>query len=83
MDFAKYCGRHKKLIAPNSKFTVYLGGGMAVKLYLMDRCVDPIPSKVKDTHDYDFTFAVNHPLTEKEVSEYSLAMYSYMYNFIN
>jgi len=74
---------HKRLAAPNKNFTIYLSGGMAVKLYLMDKGVDPIPKKVANTHDYDFVFAVHHPLTsEKEVEKYSLAMYNHMYNFI-
>jgi hypothetical protein len=81
-DFAQYCRTHKRLIVPNNKFTVYLGGGMAVKLFLMDRGVDPLPQKVASTDDYDFVFAVHHPLTDKEIERYSLAMYNYMYNFV-
>ena len=81
-DFAQYCKRHKRLAYPNKNFTIYLSGGMAVKLYLMDKGVDPIPKKVASTKDYDFVFAVHHPLTEKEVERYSLAMYNFMYNFI-
>ena len=81
-DFAQYCTRHKRLAYPNKNFTIYLSGGMAVKLYLMDKGVDPIPKKVASTKDYDFVFAVHHPLTEKEVERYSLAMYNFMYNFI-
>ena len=81
-DFAQYCKRHKRLAYPNKNFTIYLSGGMAVKMYLMDKGVDPIPKKVASTKDYDFVFAVHHPLTEKEVERYSLAMYNFMYNFI-
>ena len=81
-DFAQYCMRHKRLAYPNKNFTIYLSGGMAVKLYLMDKGIDPIPKKVASTKDYDFVFAVHHPLTEKEVERYSLAMYNFMYNFI-
>ena len=81
-DFSQYCMRHKRLAYPNKNFTIYLSGGMAVKLYLMDKGVDPIPKKVASTKDYDFVFAVHHPLTEKEVERYSLAMYNFMYNFI-
>ena len=56
---------------------------MAVKMYLKDKGVDPIPKKVASTKDYDFVFAVHRPLTtEKEVERYSLAMYNFMYNFI-
>ena len=81
-DFSQYCMRHKRLAYPNKNFTIYLSGGMAVKLYLMDKGIDPIPKKVASTKDYDFVFAVHHPLTEKEVERYSLAMYNFMYNFI-
>jgi hypothetical protein len=81
-DFTKYCKFHKKLAVPDRRFVISLGGGMAVKLYLMERGVDPLPKKVASTSDYDFTFAVNHPLTEREVEKYSLAMYNYMYNFV-
>ena len=82
-DFSQYCMRHKRLAYPNKNFTIYLSGGMAVKLYLMDKGVDPIPKKVASTKDYDFVFAVHRPLTtEKEVERYSLAMYNFMYNFI-
>lgn len=81
-DFAKYCKINKKLVLPDRRFVISLGGGMAVKLYLMERGVDPLPKKVASTKDYDFTFAVNHELTEKEVEKYSLAMYNYMYNFV-
>lgn len=81
-DFAKYCKRNKKLIVPDRRFVISLGGGMAVKMYLTDRGVDPLPKKVESTRDYDFTFAVNHPLSDEEVPRYSLAMYNFMYKFI-
>lgn len=82
-DFARYCRSHKRLAYPNKNFTIYLSGGMAVKLYLMDKGVDPVPKKVASTKDYDFVFAAHHPLTEKEVEKYSLAMYNLMYRFIS
>jgi len=55
---------------------------MAVKLYLMSRGVDPLPKKVASTTDFDFTFAVSHPLTDDAVDKYSLEMYHIMYNFM-
>jgi len=82
MDFVDYCKHHKSLVSPRRNFIVSLGGGMAVKLYLMSRGVSPLPKKVADTHDFDFTFYVNHPLTDAEVKAYSLKMYTTMYNFI-
>jgi hypothetical protein len=80
--FLRYARTHKALIAPNKNFVIALGGGMAVKLYLMSRGVSPLPKKVADTKDFDFTFYVKRPLTEKGVEKYSLLMYNTMYNFI-
>ena len=80
--FIRYCKTHQTLVKPNRRFVISLGGGMAVKLYLMSRGVDPLPKKVASTSDFDFTFAVNHPLTEAGVQRYSLEMYNIMYNFM-
>jgi hypothetical protein len=55
---------------------------MAVKLYLMARGVEPLPKKVASTKDFDFTFAVNRPLSDAGVQRYSLEMYNIMYNFM-
>ena len=82
LKFLRYCKTHKDLMRPTRNFVISLGGGMAVKLYLTARGVSPIPKKVASTTDFDFTFAVNHPLTEAEVEKYSLQMYSIMYNFM-
>lgn len=81
-DFLKYSRKHKTLTVPNRNFVISLGGGMAVKLYLKLRGVDPLPKKVASTRDFDFTFAVSRPLTENEVEKYSLKMYTIMYNFL-
>lgn len=83
MDFLDYARHHKDLTRPVRNFIVCLGGGMAVKLYLMSRGVSPLPKKVADTNDFDFTFYVNHQLTDAEVERYSLAMYRIMYNFLS
>jgi hypothetical protein len=64
-------------------FIVALGGGMAVKLYLISRGVSPLPKKVSNTNDFDFTFYVNHPLSDAEVERYSLEMYKCMYSFLS
>jgi len=80
--FLKYCKTHKTLMRPNKNFVISLGGGMAVKLYLESRGVDPLPKKVANTTDFDFTFAVSHPLTDAGVDKYSLEMYHIMYNFM-
>ena len=80
--FLKYCKTHKALMRPNRHFVISLGGGMSAKLYIMSRGVDPLPKKVASTTDFDFTFAVNHPLTDAAVEKYSLEMYGIMYNFL-
>lgn len=82
-NFLEYCRHHKALTHPMRHFIVALGGGMAVKLYLMSRGISPLPKKVADTNDFDFTFYVNHQLTEPEVTKYSLAMYNCMYTFLS
>jgi hypothetical protein len=82
-SFINYCKNHRTLTVPNSKFIITLGGGMAVKLYLKSQGINPLPKKVEDTHDFDFTFAVSHALTPIEVERYSLQMYNYMYKFIS
>ena len=74
--------RHKQLTKHFPGFTVYLGGGMSVKLYLMAQGVK-LPKKVESTTDFDFVFSVNHPLTAKEVEKYSYRMYQIMYNFLS
>lgn len=79
--FLQYCHKHPSLLRWRPNFKVYLGGGMAVKLYLMS-LNKPVPREVGKTRDFDFTFAVDHPLSEDEVSKYSLEMYNIMYNFI-
>ena len=82
LKFLRYCKTHKALSIPKRNFVISLGGGMAVKLYLMARGVTPLPKKVASTTDFDFTFAVDHPLTDVEVEKYSFKMYYIMYNFM-
>jgi hypothetical protein len=72
MRFIDYVKRHKTMLRSHPMFKIYLGGGMAVKL---------IAGK-PGTKDFDFTFAVPRPLKPQEVPKYSLAMYTFMYNFL-
>lgn len=81
--FINYVKHHKALTAPNRRFVITLGGGMGVKLYLISQGVSPLPKKVASTSDFDFTFAVSHPLTPKQVEVYSLEMYNLMYKFLS
>jgi hypothetical protein len=68
MDFVKYAQRNKSLLRHYPGFLIYLAGGMAVKLYLMQLGVKP-SEKVAKTKDYDFVFAVNHHLSDKEIRQ--------------
>lgn len=69
------------LLRSDPMFKVYLGGGMGVRMYL-ESINAHVPKKVAQTKDFDFTFAVPRPLKESEVPAYSLAMYTYMYNYL-
>ena len=82
MDFVKYAHRKKTLLRHYPGFLIYLAGGMAVKLYLLQLGVKP-SEKVAKTKDFDFVFAVNHHLTDKEIEKYSYKMYKIMYNFLS
>jgi hypothetical protein len=62
--FVEYSKTQRRLLRPYSGFIPYLGGGMAVKLYLEARAIKA-PPKVLQTTDFDFTFAVPKRLTTK------------------
>ena len=84
----EYAKTHKTLLRPRKDFVIYLGGGMAVKLYLLSRGVTHLPPKVSSTKDFDFVFSVDHPLEdEKEIDEYARKMYfimsKFLFSFIN
>jgi hypothetical protein len=54
--------------------TVFLSGGMAIKLYLRARRAH-VSKKVADTSDFDFKFAVPRSLkTEREVESHAASM---------
>ena len=62
--FVEYSKTQRRLLRPYGGFIPYLGGGMAVKLYLEARAIKA-PPKVLNTTDFDFTFAVQKRLTSK------------------
>ena len=62
--FVEYSRTQNRLVRPYGGFVIYLGGGMAVKLYLEARAFKA-PAKVLNTTDFDFTFAVPRRLTTK------------------
>lgn len=55
--FVDYSRTQRRLTRPYGGFVIYLGGGMAVKLYLEARAIHA-PQKVLQTTDFDFTFSV-------------------------
>ncbi len=69
--FLEYTKHTKGLLKPHpSKFVMFLGGGMAVKLYLKARGID-----TATTSDFDFKFAVPRVLrTKKQIEMQSSAM---------
>lgn len=62
--FVAYCRTHRRLTRQYGGFVPYLGGGMAVRLYLEARR-KKMPPLVRGTSDFDFTFAVPRPLTSR------------------
>lgn len=74
-EFVEYTKRTTRLIKPYRDFIQFLGGGMAIKLYLEARGIRTV-----DTSDFDFKFAVPKALmTQKEVDEKSQKMFEIMY----
>ena len=62
--FVEYSKGHTRLTRPYGGFVVYLGGGMAVKLYMEARALKA-PPRVLQTTDFDFTFSVPQKLTSR------------------
>lgn len=78
--FIKYTKGTRGLLRPYpSKFVVFLGGGMAVKLYLRAR---GIPTA--KTSDFDFKFAVPNTLrTQKEINKNAEIMRRIMHRHVS
>lgn len=77
--FVKYTKNTKTLLKPHpSQFVMFLGGGMAVKLYLRARGI-----RTAKTSDFDFKFAAPHALkTKKQIEKYSNMMRTIMYRHV-
>lgn len=77
--FVKYTRNTKTLLKPHpSQFVIFLGGGMAVKLYLRARGI-----RTAKTSDFDFKFAVPQSLkTKKQIEKYSNIMRTIMYRHV-
>lgn len=60
----EYSRKQRRLTRPYGGFVIYLGGGMAVKLYLEARAFKAPPQVLKTT-DFDFTFATPYRLRSR------------------
>ena len=78
--FVKYTKNTKTLLKPHpSQFVMFLGGGMAVKLYLRARGI-----RTAKTSDFDFKFAVPTVIkTKTQIEKYSNMMRSIMYRHVS
>jgi hypothetical protein len=77
--FAKYTKGTRSLLKPFSHFVPFLGGGMAVKMYLEARGI-----QTAKTSDFDFKFAVPSSLkTQKRINTLSNEMYTIMYRHVS
>jgi hypothetical protein len=77
--FTEYCKSAKRLVKPyGGNMTLFCTGGMAVRLYLQEKKLN-LPPKIRQTSDFDFTFAVPRILkSDKTVASYAYAMQSIM-----
>jgi hypothetical protein len=77
--FIRYTKGTRSLIKPFRHFVPFLGGGMAVKMYLKSRGI-----KTARTSDFDFKFAVPSTLkTKKRIYELSKEMFEVMYRHMS
>jgi len=84
--FIEYSRGHTRLTRPYGGFVIYLGGGMAVKLYLEARALKA-PPKVLGTTDFDFTFSTtekikSHTGVRVRVRAMRQIMYSHILGFV-
>lgn len=81
MEFSKGTTR---LVRPyGGGLTIFCTGGMAIRLYLQIR-KQQLPSKIRKTADFDFTFGVPHKLTsDTQVASYVYSMRKIMTDHLN
>jgi hypothetical protein len=77
--FMEYCKGTKRLVKPyGGNMVIFCTGGMAVRLYLQEKKLN-LPSKIRQTSDFDFTFAIPRQLSSaKSVASYAYAMQKIM-----
>lgn len=72
--FIQYCRKNRGLLKSfRNYFIPQLGGGMGVKLYLEARGKEA-PAKVRETSDFDFTFAVPRRIRPADARRRAQAM---------
>lgn len=77
--FLEYTKHTTMLLRPRREFIHFLGGGMAVKLYLKGRGI-----KTASTKDFDFKFAVSRSIrSHKQIEALSEKMKSIMFRHMN
>lgn len=60
--FTEYSKRNKRLIRPHKEFVIFCTGGQAVNLYLRQRTRAARLRLIRQTSDFDFSFAVKDPI---------------------
>lgn len=77
--YIRYTEGTTSLLKPFRHFVPFLGGGMAVKMYLRARGI-----KTAKTSDFDFKFAVPRTLkTQKRINTLSNEMYNVIYKHVS
>lgn len=82
--FMEYCKGTTRLVRPyGGNLTIFCTGGMAVRLYLQQKKRN-LPTKIRRTSDFDFTFALPRQLkSEKAVTSYVFIMRKIMTAHLN
>jgi hypothetical protein len=80
--FIEYSKSHPALIRQRKDFIHYLGGGMAIKLFLRAQKISP-NVRTKTTSDFDFVFAVPNKLSNSEMKLKFNAMDRMMSRHVN
>ena len=75
--FLEYSKKHRGLLRPSKEFVVFCTGGQAVNQYL--RKLGHVPRLIRQTSDFDLSFAVPHPIkTLGALQRKTAVMYRYM-----
>lgn len=73
--FMEYSKKEKRLIRPNKEFIIFCTGGQAVNLYLRQRTRAARFRLIRQTSDFDFSFAIDKPIkTARDLMRKGAAM---------